>query len=56
MDGMTIRAVTLEEWKYTYAQSTQLLGQTGGIGYIRGAVYSAKKEGDRGYGTNPVTT
>jgi len=33
---MEIRPVTTEEWKYTYAQSMQLQGQTGSIGYLRG--------------------
>lgn len=33
---MEIRAMTQEEQKYTYQQSTQLEGQTGSIGYLRG--------------------
>lgn len=32
----TIRPLTIEERKYTYAQSTQLRGQTGSIGHLRG--------------------
>lgn len=35
-DEMEIRAMTQEEQKYTYRQSTQLEGQTGSIGYLRG--------------------
>lgn len=31
-DEMEIRAMTQEEQKYTYRQSTQLEGQTGSIG------------------------
>lgn len=33
---MEIRPITQAERKYTYAQSTQLRGQTGSIGYLRG--------------------
>ena len=33
---MEIRAMTQEEQKYTYQQSSQLEGQTGSIGYLRG--------------------
>ena len=33
---MEIRAIAPNEWKYTYAQSTQLEGQTGVIGHLRG--------------------
>lgn len=33
---MNIRPLSKEEQKYTYAQSTQLNGQTGAIGYLRG--------------------
>lgn len=33
---MKIRAITLEEWKYTFKQSQQLTGMTGCIGYLRG--------------------
>lgn len=32
----TINPLTFEERKYTYAQSTQLRGQTGSIGHLRG--------------------
>lgn len=41
---MEIRAMTQEEQKYTYRQSTQLEGQTGSIGYLRGDF------ADSGYG------
>ena len=33
---MEIRVLTQAEQKYTYSQSTQLIGQTGCIGYLRG--------------------
>lgn len=33
---MEIRPLTLSEQKYTYAQSTQISGQTGNIGHLRG--------------------
>lgn len=33
---MEIRPIKPEEWKYTYAQSMQLEGQTGSIGHLRG--------------------
>ena len=33
---MEIRPLTLSEQKYTYAQSTQIGGQTGNIGHLRG--------------------
>lgn len=33
---MDIRVMTPDEQKYTYAQSQQLRGQTGSIGYLRG--------------------
>ena len=36
MKELKIRPLTEEERKYTYAQSTQLDGQTGNIGYLRG--------------------
>lgn len=36
MKALKIRPLTEEERKYTYAQSTQLDGQTGNIGYLRG--------------------
>lgn len=41
MDSMTIRAITREEWIYTYPQSPQLAGQTGCIGHLRGDFDSA---------------
>lgn len=41
---MEIRAMTQEEQKYTYRQSTQLEGQTWSIGYLRGDF------ADSGYG------
>ena len=31
-----INPLTIEERKYTYAQSQQLCGQTGSIGHLRG--------------------
>ena len=36
MKELKIRPLTEEERKYTYVQSTQLDGQTGNIGYLRG--------------------
>lgn len=36
MKELKIRPLTEEERKYTYAQSTQLDGQTGNIGFLRG--------------------
>lgn len=33
---MKIRAITLEEWKYTYSQSQQIAGMVGCIGHLRG--------------------
>lgn len=36
MKELKIRSLTGEERKYTYAQSMQLDGQTGNIGYLRG--------------------
>lgn len=33
---MEIRALTQPEQKYTYSQSTQIAGQTGCIGHLRG--------------------
>ena len=36
MMELTIKAMTYEERKYTYAQSQQLRGQTGSIGHLRG--------------------
>ena len=35
---MEIRALTQPEQKYTYSQSTQIAGQTGCIGHLRGDV------------------
>lgn len=44
MKGFEIRSLTEEERKYTYAQSTQLDGQTGNIGYLRGDFGSNGKQ------------
>lgn len=33
---MEVRALTQPEQKYTYSQSTQIAGQTGCIGHLRG--------------------
>ena len=44
MKKLKIRPLTEEERKYTYAQSTQLDGQTGNIGYLRGDFGSAGNE------------
>ena len=33
---MKIRPLHTDEQKYTYKQSTQIEGQTGSIGYLRG--------------------
>ena len=44
MKGLKIRALTEEERKYTYAQSMQLDGQTGNIGYLRGDFGSSGKQ------------
>ena len=41
---MEIRALTPAEQKYTYAQSMQLEGQTGSIGYLRGDFGAGGKE------------
>lgn len=41
---MEIRALTPAEQKYTYAQSMQLEGQTGSIGYLRGD-FGARRQG-----------
>lgn len=41
---MELRALTVPERKYTYAQSTQLEGQTGSIGYLRGDFGSSGNE------------
>ena len=44
MKELKIWPLTEEERKYTYAQSTQLDGQTGNIGYLRGDFGSAGNE------------
>lgn len=44
MTDFTIRPLTIEERKYTYSQSTQLEGQTGCIGHLRGDFGSGGKE------------
>lgn len=44
MKGLKIRSLTEEERKYTYAQSTQLDGQTGNIGCLRGDFGSGGNE------------
>ena len=36
MMDMTMRPLRTEEWKYTYAQSQQIMMQTGAIGHLRG--------------------
>ena len=36
MTDFTLRPLTVPERKYTYAQSSQLQGQTGNIGHLRG--------------------
>ena len=36
MTDFTLRPLTVPERKYTYTQSSQLQGQTGNIGYLRG--------------------
>ena len=41
---MELRSLTVPERKYTYAQSTQLEGQTGSIGYLRGDFGSSGNE------------
>ena len=33
---LRLRPLTIPERKYTYKQSTQIAGQTGNIGYLRG--------------------
>ena len=35
MTDFSLRPLTVPERKYTYAQSSQLQGQTGNIGYLR---------------------
>lgn len=42
--NITIRPLTIEERKYTYAQLTQLEGQTGSIGHLRGDFGSGGNE------------
>ena len=44
MKELKIRPLTEEERKYTYAQSMQLDGQTGNIGYLRGDFGSSGKQ------------
>lgn len=44
MKELKIRPLTEEERKYTYAQSPQLDGQTGNIGYLRGDFGSNGKQ------------
>lgn len=41
---MEIRTIAPKEWKYAYSQSTQIAGQTGNIGHLRGDF------ADSGYG------
>lgn len=48
MVDFTLRPLTVPERKYTYAQSSQLQGQTGNIGYLRGDFGSS---GDQFYTT-----
>ena len=36
MADFTLRPMTIPERKYSYAQSSQLQGQTGNIGHLRG--------------------
>ena len=48
MADFTLRPLTVPERKYTYAQSSQLQGQTGNIGYLRGDFGSS---GDQFYTT-----
>ena len=42
--AFTIRALYSDEQKYTYRQSTQIEGQTGSIGYLRGDFGAGGKE------------
>lgn len=42
--AFTIRALHSDEQKYTYRQSTQIEGQTGSIGYLRGDFGAGGKE------------
>ena len=48
MTDFPLRPLTVPERKYTYAQSSQLQGQTGNIGYLRGDFGSS---GDQFYTT-----
>ena len=48
MTDFTLRPMTIPERKYSYAQSSQLQGQTGNIGYLRGDFGSS---GDQFYTT-----
>ena len=41
---MKIRSLYMDEQKYTYAQSTQIEGQTGCIGHLRGDFGSGGNE------------
>ena len=41
---MEIRPLYTDEQKYTYRQSTQIEGQTGDIGYLRGDLGSGGKK------------
>ena len=41
---MKIRPLHTDEQKYTYRQSTQIEGQTGSIGYLRGDFGAGGKE------------
>lgn len=51
MTDFTLRPLTVPERKYTYAQSSQLQGQTGNIGYLRGDFGSS---GDQFYTFIPL--
>lgn len=51
MTDFTLRPLTVPERKYTYAQSSQLQGQTGNIGYLRGDFGSS---GDQFYTTYQI--
>ena len=44
VNSLRIRPLTFEERKYTYKQSSQLISQTGSIGYLRGDFGSGGKE------------
>lgn len=48
MVDFTLRPMTIPERKYSYAQSSQLQGQTGNIGHLRGDFGSS---GDQFYTT-----